>query len=72
MYEIYLAIMIIGIYQSQITDNLIVFQELVQANNKENTKVLHYWPFVLRIRLPVISPPRADCTESVSISCHKI
>ena len=35
---------------SQITDNLMVFQQFFKAINKENTKWLHYLPIVKAIQ----------------------
>ena len=35
-----------GIITFQTISNSNIFQQFAHANNKENTKVTHYWPFV--------------------------
>ena len=58
------------IVASQITRNKTLFQQLVQATNKENTKVLHY-----RLRRayqwPVNSPHKGPAIRK-TFSCHDI
>ena len=58
---------------SYITATLLFVHQFIQAKNKENSKVLHYWPFAMEI-FPLIiirfSSQRATNAESVSMSKH--
>ena len=37
-----------SIMAAQMTGNLTVVQQIVEANNKENINAPHYWPFMRR------------------------
>ena len=48
------------------------FQQLSQANNKEITKDLYYWPFVMRIHQWLVDSPHKGSVMWDMFPCHDI
>ena len=47
-------------------------QKLVQANNKENMRALHYWPFVWGIHQGLVDSPHKWQVMQKAFPCHDI
>ena len=45
-------------------------QQLVQTNNKENTRASHYWSFVRGFHLWLVDLPHEEPVVAKAISCH--